>query len=216
MITRSAILVLVVTGSLASVTARAATIFDLSSSVTLADPTQAGRLSRNGIAQDWSGGEPFPGAINTATIYHYHAYSVNVGPNSFIQINFDSISANTFVSAYNTSYAPNSAGSPNFGFDTNWLGDPGFSGNFFGVDPLFFQVIMPVNGNLIIVVNNTAAANAGVGDPFHIIVEGFIDSEFTDAPEPSAIVLSGAGLMLLAIGSRARERRQARRPVPLG
>ena len=178
--------------------ARATVILDLSSSLTLADPTQLGRLSRNGIPQDWAGGEPFPGVFNPATTYHYHTYSVNVGLTPFIQIEFDS-GTNLFVSAYDTTYNPAALA-------TNWLGDPGLSGNFFPGDPQFFQVIVPANHNLIIVVNNTAAANVGVGDPFRLTVEGFIDTEFTDLPEPATLFLCSGGLALLLVGGRIRSR----------
>jgi hypothetical protein len=189
--------------------AHAAVILDVSSSLVIADPTQLGRLSRNGIVQDWSGTETFPGVINTSTTYHYHTYAVNVGITPFIQIEFDSLSTNTFVSAYDTAYLPNSAGGANLGFDTNWLGDAGSSGNFFGTDPIFFQVIAPINHTLLVVVSNTAAANVGLGDPFHITVEGFIDTEFDDpavTPEPSTIFLGGGGMALLWLGKRLRRR----------
>ena len=201
---RVAVLTLLATSS-----ARATPILDVSGALALTDPTQLGRLSRNAIAQDWAGDEPFPGVINTTTLYRYHTYVVNVGITPFIQINFDSVSINTFVSAYDTSYAPNSAGAPNFGFNTNWLGDAGVSGNDFGVDPLFFQVVIPVGHNLVIVVNNTAAGNVGVGDPFRLIVEGFIDTEFTDppeVPEPATLFLGGSGLVMVARRQRRRKR----------
>jgi hypothetical protein len=196
---------------LAATSARATSILDVSGALTLGDPTQLGRLSRNSVAQDWVGTEPFPGVINTGVTYHYHTYTVNVGITPFIQIEADSISANTFFSAYDTAYLPDSAGAPNFGFNTNWLGDAGSSGNFFGTDPLFFQVVVPVGHNLLIVVNNTAASNLGVGDPFHLIVEGFIDSEFTDppapaVPEPATLLLGASGLAMIA-KSRFKRRR---------
>jgi hypothetical protein len=193
--------------------ARATTILDVSSALTLTDPIQVGRLSRNGLPQDWSHGEAFPGVINTTTAYHYHAFLVNVGITQFVQIEADSASVNTFVAAYDTSYLPNSAGSPNFGFNVNWLGDAGFSGNLFPGDPAFFQVLVPWNHNLLIVINNSGAGNLGVGDPFHLLVEGFIDTEFTDpppVPEPATIVLGASGLALITLRSRVRRRRSAR------
>jgi hypothetical protein len=194
---------------LAATSARATSILDVSGSLALGDPTQVGRLSRNGVAQDWVGTEPYPGVINTGTPYHYHTYSVNVGITPFIQISFDSVSTNTFVSAYDTAYLPNSAGGPNFGFDTNWLGDPGLSGNFGGVDPQFFQVIVPIGHQLVIVVNQTGTGTVGLGDPFNLLVEGFIDTEFTDAPavpEPATLLLGASGLVMIA-RSRFKRRR---------
>jgi len=198
---------LVVLVLLATDAAHAIPILDISSALTLADPVQLGRLSRNGILQDWAGTELFPGVTDTTTAYHYHVYTVNVGITPFIQVNFDSVSDNTFISAYDTSYVPNSAGSPFFGFNTNWLGDAGFSGNFPPPNPLFFQVLIPVNHNLLLVVNNTAAANVGVGDPFRLIVEGFVDSEYTDpvpVPEPATVFLTASGLALLGLIRRTR------------
>jgi hypothetical protein len=189
---------LFVLAAIATSAARAAIILDVSSALVAGDSPQLGRLSRNGIAQDWVGSEPFPGVINPAVSYHYHTYSVNVGNTPFIQIEFDSTSGNTFVSAYDTTYVPTALA-------TNWLGDPGLSGNDFGTDTLFFQVIVPANHNLIVVVNQTATGTAGLGDPFRIVVEGFVDTEFTDppaVPEPSTILLSGAGLAMLALGRR--------------
>jgi hypothetical protein len=198
---------------LAATSARATSILDVTGALTLADPTQLGRLSRNGVPQDWAGGEgPFPGVLNPATTYHYHTYFVGTGGTPFIQISVDSLSAFTFFSAYDTSYLPNSAGGPNFGFDAHWLGDAGTSGDLVPGDPLFFQVVVPLGHTLAIVVNNTAAGNVGVGDPFHLIVEGFTDTEFTDptadtpipAPEPATLLLGATGLAAIA---RARRKR---------
>jgi hypothetical protein len=137
---------------------------------------------------------------------------VGTGATPFVQITFDSDSLNTFVSAYDTSYAPNSAGAPNFGFDAHWLGDAGLSGNPFPGDPLFFQVVVPLGHTLVIVVNNTNPSNVGVGDPYHLIVEGFVDTEFTDpgpgttapVPEPATLFLAATGLAAIARSRRKR------------
>jgi hypothetical protein len=197
---------------------QAAVLYTVSDFLIASDPTQTGRLSRNGVAQDWTGVEPFPGVINTATAFHYQTYSVNVGNTPFIQIEMDSVSANTFLSVYDTAYLPNSAGAPNLGFDTNWLGDAGQSGNNFGTDPLFFQVIVPTSHNLILVVNQTGTGTTGLGNtnPYTITVEGFIDTEFTDpppatVPEPTALGLSSGGLLLASLVGLARRRAHAHR-----
>jgi len=63
------------------------------------------------------------------------------------------------------------------------------------------------------VVSNTAANNVGVGDPFHLIVEGFVDTEFTDpppaVPEPATLLLGASGLAMFAGRSRLKRRRSA-------
>ena len=186
---RAVVLLLLAAGS-----ARAVPILDVTSALTTGDPVQMGRLTRAGIPQDWAGTELFPGSLNPSTAFRYHVYAVNVGLTPFVQVMIDSVSTSTFVSAYDASYNPLS-------FATNWLGDAGFSGNAFGVDPLFFQVIVPLHHDLLVVVNNTVAGDVGVGDPFRILVEGFVDTEFTDpaaVPEPDTLLLTGAGLILLA------------------
>jgi hypothetical protein len=158
---------------LATSSARAQCILKVASALAPVDPIQLGRLTRNGLPQDWSDGEPFPGVINAATQYHYHVYQVKVRNTPFIQINVDSVSPSTFVSAYDTSFDPAM-------FATNWLGDAGFSGNFPPPNPIFFQVRVPQNHDLLVVVNNTGAANIGVGDAFGLFVEGFADSQFSE------------------------------------
>jgi PEP-CTERM motif len=202
--------------------AKATDILNFTTSLTTADPTQLGRLSRNSIAQDWVNTEPFPGVVNPTVAYHYRTFqidpfTVSLGP--FIQISLDDSLPNLFASAYFTSYNPNSAGAPNLGFDTHWLGDAGASGNFFGVDPVFFQVTVPIGASLVVVINNTGAANLGVGETFNLLVESFSDTNFTPArvapapsavPEPSAYGLFGAG-MLAGLSFWRRQRNRTRR-----
>jgi hypothetical protein len=186
---------------LAGVAAHAAPLLQVNGDfLTAADPTQLGRLSRNGVPQDWVGSEPYPGVINTTTTYRYTEYVVNasvIGPSTFIQIEFDSVPVNTFVSAFDTSYHPANP-------VLTWLGDAGTSGNFFGTDPLFFQVIIPAGHNLDVVVNtvSTDAASLGAANAYNLTVEGFVDTNFTDVPEPSSILLIGSGILVASLRLR--------------
>jgi len=176
--------------------AQANNLLDTTGALTLGDPTQLGRLSRNGIVSDWSSAKAFPGWINTTTTYHYETFFVNVGVTPFIQITMDSLSPNTFAGAYLDSYDPTNP-------QATYLGDAGFSGNFFGTDPITFQLIVPAHDFLVVVINNTAPGNVGVGDPFHLIVQGYINTQFTSTPEPSTMSLLWSG-SLVVFGAASR------------
>ena len=172
------------------------------------DPTQLGRLSRNGTPSDWSAVEPFPGVLNPAISYHYETFVIPSSPFPFLQISFTDLSgaANTFASAYLNTYNPNSTAT-NRGLDVNYLGDAGAS---FGTETAAFQVGLPASSSLVIVVNDTSAAGAGIGQNFDFIVEGFYDTQFNDTtppvPEPTTMALSGAGFALAAIIAYRRKR----------
>ena len=166
--------------------AAGSTLFETTTSLTTSDPTQTGRLSRNGIPQDWANTETFPGIINPDVVYHYRTFvipSALLEPGRFVQISLDHlgpIQGTLFVSVYMNSYKPDSAPGPNLGFGKNWIGDLGFSGNTFGVDPQFLEVVAPAGADLVVVVNNTDPNNVGVGQRFRLRVETFQDVLFTD------------------------------------
>jgi hypothetical protein len=184
---------------------RATLILDVTSAVDLTDPTQSGRLSRNGIPQDWANTEAFSGVINPTITYHYRTFEIDpftsaLGP--YMQVSFDSLSPNTFVAGYFAAYEPNPAAGGNLGLDTHWLGDAGTSRNYFGVDPVSFQVVVPFGESFVVVVNTTSAnPAAGIGDPFELVVESFSDTNYNDAaavppvPEPSTYGLFGAAVL---------------------
>lgn len=181
-------IVLLGTLLLASV-AQADLLTTFTTSIAANDPTQLGRISRNGIPSDWSSVKAFPGVINPTTTYNYHTYTINSGVTPYIFITMDSVTANTFASAYMPSYDPTNLA-------LNYIGDAGSSGNYFGVDPISFEVYVPARTDFLIVVNTSA--NTGIGQPFTITVQGFVDDQFTSTPEPSSILLLGSGALGLA------------------
>ena len=92
----------------------------------------------------------------------------------------------------------------------NYLGDAGASGNFFGTDPRFFQVVdqtaanSPSGFGTVILVLNETATNGGLNSPVSVLVEGFSDTDFSEVPEPVTSTLLGAGLLVLVVRYRRR------------
>lgn len=182
--------------------ANATLIFSGDLALQATDPTQLGRLSRNGVSSDWSAPSPFPGIVNTGTSYHYTTLTLDLDVleagydfGSFFQVTIDSLSTNTFLSAYLNTYDPlNKA--------TNYLADPGTSGNYFGTDPLYFQFMVGSTDDLVLLFNATFTSN--YFDTARIMVEAFSDTEYSDliasqtVPEPSSILL--ILLCLVALG----------------
>ena len=189
------------------------------------DPTQLGRLNRDGNIPDWSAPKPFPGALNLTTSYHYEAISVQVPSGlSFLAITIDSNDANIFASLYDTAYLPDSS-ALNRGLDVNYLGDAGGSGNFFGTSPRFFQVVDQTAANsmsgfaTVLLVLNETVTNAGLNSPVDVLVEGFCDTDFDGlgqctgggtgggaVPEPGTLAPLCAGLIVLVAAYRRNRR----------
>ena len=189
--------------------AGAETISNFNGILTSASSTELGRPSRNGVVQTWTGAETYPGIINPTTSYAFTTYtfaaSLFTGA-PYVEISiFDTLdNAADFVSAYANSYNVNSR-------STNWLGDEGRSGNYFGAtDAVYFDTILPVGSNLVLVLNDSSVA--GLNDPINIEVDAFADTNYDDppavvTPEPSTFVMLGTGIVWAAGAVRSRRKR---------
>jgi hypothetical protein len=198
------LVVAAVLSAVAAAPAFALTLFASGSdTLKLADPVALGRLTRDGVPSDWSASKAFPGVISPTTVFHYTTFVVPVTNTPFIQISVDDPDTVVFAAAYLDNFNP-----PNF--STNYLGDAGSSGNQFG-NPGFFQVVVPVGHDLVLVVEETTAPNGGLGHPFDVLVEGFIDAEFTDptaaVPEPSTWAMMLLGFAGLGFAFRQSQRK---------
>jgi len=187
---------------------RATVLFDSGAATFTGGEIQFGRISRNGEASTWGSIKDFPGVVDGAA-RQYEFFTVDSGIFPFLQISLDDPTAGLFMAAYLDSFNPVNS-PPNFGLDVNYLGDPGSSqpaGN-----PSFFQ-IQVVPHSLIVVPINEVNPGAGNGRPFDLIVEGFLDASFSDVPEPSTLVLIGAGLAALMAGRARGSKRAPRREI---
>ena len=195
---------------LAGGAAKAAEVLEYTTiSVSGADATQMGRLTRARPPSSWAEATPFPGFINTSTAYQYRTVQAAFAPNAlqdvYYEITVDDPDAIVFASAYDGAYDPASPAN-------NYLGDEGASGNYFPGDPSFFDIVVPMGGTLTLVFNDV-----GLGDgPFSYQVSAFSSTEYdenfqsapADVPEPAtwAMFIGGFGL----VGAAMRRRRTVR------
>lgn len=201
----------IILAAMAALAAAPAAAVDVASgqvTIGATDAAQLGRLSRNGVPQDWASDEAFPGEVNPGMTYRYTTLAVpfaaNVRQDVYYDITFDDVATDLFASAYLGSYDPAHK-------DVNWLGDAGTSGNYFGTDALFYDVVVPRGGTLLLVFNSTTAALPT--STANYFVQAFSDSQYDETflpgvPEPAtwAMMVAGFGL----IGAAVRRGRTAR------
>jgi hypothetical protein len=159
---------------------------------------QSGRMFRNGVVSSWDAPKAYPGLFNPGIDYAFTVFTLNVGTERFVTISGDTTNGNAgFYSAYLGSYDPANQ-------SVNYLGDPGGS-----PDPgtsVSFQVILPMNGTLVFLVNTTAAGQTG--QTFRYNIDGIDDSLHTllSIPEPTTFLLIATGLIGVGWFSRKRKR----------
>jgi hypothetical protein len=187
--------------------AQATVIYTTTLTLDGTEATQLGRISRGGIPQDWSGTETFGNGaalVGPTTPYFYKTLTLDISAleagyvyGDKLQIIIDSTSANTFLAGYLDSYTPPASA-------TNWLGDPGTSGNYFsGTDPLFFQVTVGAGHSLVLVFNETSGTGLGLNQPAAITIEAYSDTLYTDlvtaVPEAATWAYLLGGLALVPV-----------------
>lgn len=205
--------------TLLGATAAIADPLPLTSFLTTTDPYQNGRLSRNGVPQDFAGDEAYPGVLASSLglLYHYHTYVINVGAANYISISFDNTASasqlNSFVAAYQSAYYVTAR-------QTSWLGDVG-TASFFNTDVGYMDFVAKPFSQVVLVVNAGSAGNVGVGsaNPFTIYAQASTDASYDNMadislvaggqviPEPSTLLLLAP--LALVVGLKSRRRRVA-------
>ena len=140
--------------------------------------TQFGRLERNGIASDWGSVKPFPNTFSALAPDAYELFTVNAGIAPFLQITFRDRSGLLYPAAYRDSFNP-----VNFRIE---------------VAP-FSTIVLPIN---------ELSPGAGTGAQFSLLVEGFLDANFTPLPPGSDMLPEPASVVLVATGVLASIRRR--------
>ena len=191
--------------------ASATVIYSQTSSFpTTGTATQTGRLVRNGIPQDFSGTEAYPGTNNPTITFNFITLTLSpaqLAGNPDVQIELDTQGLGLFASAYANAYNPPSATNTAGSLQTNWLGDQGSSGDYaFGNTPSgtpdvsFFGVTVPTGSSLVIVLATAGAASGttgtGTGTNYTLTVEDFSSTTYNAVvPEPSSLAALGAGIL---------------------
>jgi uncharacterized protein (TIGR03437 family) len=156
------VLALLVLGGFSNL-AQATYLATFSHTWTGTEATQTNRLFRDGFPPPtWSTPKAFPGLFTTAPTTHgYFIFTLNVGAENFIHMDFAPSNVQTTLAVYQTSYNPAAQ-------TVHYLSDPGASA------ALSFQMIAAPNEPILIVGETTNLPAAAVGASFTVTVQGFV------------------------------------------
>jgi hypothetical protein len=178
--------------------AAAALVVSGTGTVDTSDPTQTGRVTRDGVASTWAAPKSYPGTLNPSTSYNYDLINGTFGANAlqviYYEITVGSGGTNLFSVAYLNSFNPANPA-------TNYLGDAGASSAL-----ETYQVIVPIGGQLFVDIQSF-----GTTEPYTYSISAFSDPNRGEnfltgsVPEPTtwAMMLLGFG----AIGAAMRRRK---------
>jgi hypothetical protein len=155
----------------------------ISDDVTVTDPLQFGRLTRNGMPSVAGTAKPFPGIASTS-LFNYDAYTFtnNIGASATVVVTLDELienSARDFSAAYFNDFNPENIAS-------NYFADEGISGDG------SYSFNIPAGFTFVITVSSVIPGAAGA--PYNLTVD----------IEPVAAVpapIAGAGLPGLIFAS---------------
>ena len=155
----------------------AANAVTFNGAITGSDPTQNGRVFRDGTASQAGTQKPYPGTFAAGTRFHYDLYSFSntTGSPIDVSVTLATTTTSAFSAAYLGSFDPEK-------IETNYLADIGASPG--GSNPsLTYSFTVPA-GAVFKVLVNEFTANDGVADYTLTVNGGTADAAPTPTPTP--------------------------------
>ncbi len=171
------------------------------STLTASDLSQPDRLARDGVPSTCNG-KACPGAINSAGTRRYKKFTFtnSGGSTACLTVSIDATGCGTDIesAAYLNTYTPPTAqGDAAGNLCLGYLGDSGISGLGTTVNSASYDVSVPANSNVVVVV--TTAAGSTTCSNFSGTLSGFFD--FTPASGLPAPTITPGGATTFCSGS---------------
>jgi hypothetical protein len=148
------------------------------------DPTQSGRILRDGTPSVWGAAKPFPGALTVTGQYAYEVISFNTGIYDQISWSNEYVSGGIAHSVVYSFFNPANLGS-------GYLGDTGSSSVNAAVT-VNGQIDVTPGQNLFLVFSST---NQNLPASYNYRIEGFQRAAQVPVPTSLALLVFGIGLL---------------------